>query len=81
MWAPLDPAMSSASVFTPVMHFADTELGTRARARGAVVIFGGSHATLYPDEALSLGGAHAEWSRVTATSSGRSYSAMRRAVL
>jgi hypothetical protein len=35
------------------------ELGTLARARGAVVIFGGIHATLDPDEALSLGGAHA----------------------
>ena len=35
------------------------ELGTRVRARGATVIFGGVHATLYPDEALSLGGAHA----------------------
>jgi radical SAM superfamily enzyme YgiQ (UPF0313 family) len=35
------------------------EIGTLARARGAVVIFGGIHATLYPDEALSLGGAHA----------------------
>ena len=35
------------------------EVGTLARARGAVVIFGGIHATLYPDEALDLGGAHA----------------------
>ena len=35
------------------------EIGTLARARGAVVIFGGIHATLYPEEALSLGGAHA----------------------
>ena len=35
------------------------EIGTLARARGATVIFGGVHATLYPDEALSLGGAHA----------------------
>jgi hypothetical protein len=35
------------------------EIGTLARARGAIVIFGGIHATLYPDEALSLGGAHA----------------------
>jgi hypothetical protein len=35
------------------------EIGTRARARGATVIFGGIHATLYPDEALTLGGAHA----------------------
>ena len=35
------------------------EVGTLARARGATVIFGGVHATLYPDEAISLGGAHA----------------------
>src|ERR671938_174587 len=34
-------------------------IGTRARARGANVIFGGIHATLYPDEAHELGGAHA----------------------
>ena len=35
------------------------EIGMLARARGAVVIFGGIHATLYPKEALDLGGAHA----------------------
>jgi radical SAM superfamily enzyme YgiQ (UPF0313 family) len=35
------------------------EIGTLARDRGATVIFGGIHATLYPDEAHSLGGAHA----------------------
>ena len=35
------------------------EIGTLARARGATVVFGGIHSTLYPDEALSLGGAHA----------------------
>jgi radical SAM superfamily enzyme YgiQ (UPF0313 family) len=35
------------------------EVGTLARARGATVVFGGIHATLYPEEALSLGGAHA----------------------
>jgi hypothetical protein len=35
------------------------EIGTAARDRGATVIFGGIHATLYPDEAQSLGGAHA----------------------
>ncbi|MFN2447323.1 MAG: radical SAM protein [Vicinamibacterales bacterium] len=35
------------------------EIGTLARARGAVVVFGGIHATLYPDEAHNLGGAHA----------------------
>jgi radical SAM superfamily enzyme YgiQ (UPF0313 family) len=35
------------------------EIGTLARARGATVVFGGIHATLYPEEAHSLGGAHA----------------------
>ena len=47
------------------------ELGVLARARGATVIFGGVHATLYPDEALSLGGAHAVV-KATATSPGQS---------
>jgi radical SAM superfamily enzyme YgiQ (UPF0313 family) len=35
------------------------EVGRLARAQGAWVIFGGIHATLYPDEARALGGAHA----------------------
>jgi radical SAM superfamily enzyme YgiQ (UPF0313 family) len=35
------------------------EIGTLARARGATVVYGGIHATLYPEEAHSLGGAHA----------------------
>ena len=35
------------------------EIGTEARARGAIVVYGGIHATLYPEEAHSLGGAHA----------------------
>jgi radical SAM superfamily enzyme YgiQ (UPF0313 family) len=35
------------------------EIGKIARNRGAYVIFGGIHATLYPDEAIELGGAHA----------------------
>ncbi len=35
------------------------EIGTEARKRGATVVFGGIHATLYPDEAQELGGAHA----------------------
>lgn len=35
------------------------ELGRMARARGALVAYGGIHATLYPEEALELGGAHA----------------------
>ena len=34
------------------------EIGKIARSRGAHVIFGGIHATLYPEEALELGGAH-----------------------
>ncbi len=34
------------------------EIGTLARARGATVVFGGIHATLYPEEAQRLGGAH-----------------------
>ena len=35
------------------------ELGQRARARGAWVIYGGSHPTLFPEEAHERGGAHA----------------------
>ena len=35
------------------------EIGTRVRERNATVVFGGIHATLYPDEARALGGAHA----------------------
>ena len=35
------------------------EVGKRANARGAHVVFGGIHATLFPDEAHQLGGAHA----------------------
>ena len=35
------------------------EIGSIARAAGAYVAFGGIHATLYPDEARELGGAHA----------------------
>jgi radical SAM superfamily enzyme YgiQ (UPF0313 family) len=34
------------------------EIGTVARAAGAYVVYGGIHATLYPDEAHALGGAH-----------------------
>jgi hypothetical protein len=35
------------------------ELGKAARAAGAYVVFGGIHATLYPEEAEALGCAHA----------------------
>ena len=34
-------------------------LGERARGRGAWVVYGGSHPTLFPEEALERGGAHA----------------------
>jgi radical SAM superfamily enzyme YgiQ (UPF0313 family) len=34
-------------------------IGNMARERGAFVVFGGIHATLYPSEAQQLGGAHA----------------------
>src|SRR4030095_9922772 len=33
-------------------------IGKLARARGAFVVFGGIHATLFPDEARTRGGAH-----------------------
>ncbi|MDE3155682.1 MAG: B12-binding domain-containing radical SAM protein [Acidobacteriota bacterium] len=50
------------------------EIGRTARERGALVVFGGIHATLYPEEAHELGGAHAvvrgdgdvAWGRVLA---------------
>ncbi|MGH9519951.1 MAG: B12-binding domain-containing radical SAM protein, partial [Terriglobales bacterium] len=35
------------------------ELGRQLRARGATIVYGGIHATLYPDEARAQGGAHA----------------------
>jgi len=35
------------------------EIGRLARAAGAHVVFGGIHATLYPEEAVEQGGAHA----------------------
>jgi radical SAM superfamily enzyme YgiQ (UPF0313 family) len=35
------------------------EVGMAARAAGATVVYGGIHATLYPDEARDLGAAHA----------------------
>ena len=35
------------------------EIGRIARERGAWVVYGGIHATMYPEEALQTGGAHA----------------------
>src|SRR6202171_2034930 len=34
------------------------EIGREARKRGAYVVFGGIHPSLYPDEARELGAAH-----------------------
>jgi radical SAM superfamily enzyme YgiQ (UPF0313 family) len=50
------------------------QIGRIARERGAWVVYGGIHATLYPEEAFELGGAHAVvkgdgdvvWARVIA---------------
>jgi radical SAM superfamily enzyme YgiQ (UPF0313 family) len=39
--------------------FRGLEVGRMARAKGAYVVYGGIHATLYPEEALELGQAHA----------------------
>src|ERR1700733_2576627 len=35
------------------------DIGKVVRARGAYVVYGGIHATLYPEEAMKLGEAHA----------------------
>src|SRR6185312_909481 len=34
------------------------EIGRKARERGAYVVFGGIHPSLFPEEAFELGGAH-----------------------
>src|SRR3989337_164376 len=59
----LDPAtISPGDVVGIGIHSGNAlrgyEVGRLARERGAMVIFGGIHATLYPEEALDLGGAH-----------------------
>jgi len=61
---PLDPASVNAGDVVGIgIHTGNAlrgyEIGTLARDRGASVVFGGIHATLYPDEAHELGGAHA----------------------
>ncbi len=60
----LDPrrssrATSSASASTPATPCAATRSGALRASAGASVVFGGIHATLYPEEAHELGGAHA----------------------
>jgi len=61
---PLDPAsLQPGDVVGIGIHTANAlrgyHLGRVARERGATVIFGGIHATLYPDEAREHGMAHA----------------------
>ena len=62
--AEVDPeSIQSGDIVGIGIHTANAlrgyEIGKMARARGAKVVFGGIHATLYPDEARDLGGAHA----------------------
>jgi len=61
---PMDPERIQAGDAVGIgIHTANAlrgyEIGKIARERGAYVIFGGIHATLYPQEAVELGGAHA----------------------
>lgn len=62
--APLDPLTIAAGDIVGVgIHSGNAlrgyEVGRIARSRGAHVVFGGIHATLYPEEAHELGGATA----------------------
>ena len=62
--SPMDPERIQAGDAVGIgIHTANAlrgyEIGKIARERGAYVIFGGIHATLYPQEAIDLGGAHA----------------------
>ncbi len=62
--APLDQETIQAGDVVGIgIHTANAlrgyHLGRLARERGAYVVFGGIHATLYPEEAHQLGGAHA----------------------
>ena len=64
----------SASASTPATRCAATRSAALARERGAWVVFGGIHATLFPDEVHEHGAAHAVvkgdgdvvWSKVVA---------------
>ena len=61
--AELDPArIEPGDVVGIGIHTANALAGYRcgriARERGAYVVFGGVHASLYPEEARELGGAH-----------------------
>jgi hypothetical protein len=61
---PIDPAdLKPGDVVGVGIHTGNAlrgyAIGQMARARGAWVVFGGIHATLFPDEAREQGGAHA----------------------
>lgn len=61
---PIEPdTVSSGDVVGIGIHTGNAlrgyAIGRMARARGAWVVFGGIHATLFPDEARDQGGAHA----------------------
>ena len=61
---PLDPNLIQAEDVVGIgIHTGNAlrgyEIGRLARQCGAIVIYGGIHATLYPEEAITLGGAHA----------------------
>jgi radical SAM superfamily enzyme YgiQ (UPF0313 family) len=61
---PFDPSdVEAGDVVGIGIHTANAyrgyEIGRLARERGAFVVFGGIHSTLYPDEARQFGGAHA----------------------
>ena len=61
---PLDPtSVSPGDVVGIGIHTGNAlrgyEVGRLMRARGAWVVYGGIHATLFPEEAHDLGGAHA----------------------
>lgn len=60
---PLDPAIIARGDIVGIgIHTGNAlrgyAIGTAPRSAGAIVVFGGIHATLFPDEARDLGGAH-----------------------
>ena len=62
--SPFDPeTLASGDVVGIGIHTGNAhrgyEVGRRARDKGAFVVYGGIHATLYPDEAREHGAAHA----------------------
>ncbi len=61
---PLDPSILARGDIVGIgIHTGNAargyEIGQQARAAGAIVVFGGIHATLFPEEARDLGAAHA----------------------